>query len=1159
MYDPQEITKLLVFGTNNPSPSDYSQHIRPLDATEPSITYSMRDFMDTGGGRFAYPALFNAVEKFFNSTTLSNNNNNPYDYAGILSALNLSPKDFTLGISQYGTDIGGADHADRSYIFGSTSFKLNTSTIMFHIDPNGVKTITGLEVRAFDDNFDFNTDNPLANLVNTALLGQTFDPYGLNRGAVEIRYREAGGADGVGKSYGTYTQTDFANHQALKNNVSLGAGLKDAQGIASLATNGGIGYFQNITSDQFLSYRNNGMRVIYGSPEDDNLRAINHQVPQQPLRFFMVGGEGNDRLTGYRFADEIEGNEGNDILQGELENDTLIGGKGNDNLDGGFDHDSLDGGEDNDTLDGGSGNDILNGDEGDDYLDGGTGNDTLNGGEGDDTLKGGSLLLGLGGGNDEAIYRGRKEDYNITFPNKTVKIEDMTAGRDGTDTLTGVETAVFSDQTVDLRGRDVALVIDTTGSMGDDIAAVQASAREILDSLFDNSPNSRIAVVGYNDPSTTTFLSFTDQPSIEDRKTAAINAINNISVGGGGDFPEAVNAGLLRALNGGAGAWRPEAAARRIILFGDAPPNDNELRPQVLALASNLGISTPSSARSSIATSSLASEVTLTTDPVTATDEEENTTTVPVEIFTIQIGSDPTTAEDFASLAAETGGESFNAADADQLVDELIEVIETPINNLPTVANPISHQVAIEDQDFSFTFPDNTFLDPDLEDSLTYSASLEDGSPLPGWLSFAPDTRTLSGTPTQSDVGTVNIAVIATDNEGATATETFSLLTVEEVDPVVLGEVGTVTDFNHVSQTINFSQTYNNPVVIAGPLSYNGSHTATVRIEFVTDDGFTAFVQEPSNLDGVHPFLENFSYLVLEAGTWQLADGSLVEVGGIDTDATVRESWETIDFETNFPETPAIFSSVQSYNGGDFVRTRQREDSESGFQLSLEEEEGKLSGGHLTETVGYVAIDSGSGSINGLDYTVGSTPDEVDHHWYDLDFDNNFAQEPNFLAQLASYDGPDSAGLRYQNLTDEGVQVFVEEDTSQDRETWHTTEVVNFLAIADGVLSGYGYDPITGMALVNGTDSDEILVGTEGDDSITGGLGQDVFVLGQGEDLISDFTDGADKIGLTVEFEELTFNQVSGHSVISFGADSLTLIGVDSSLLTESDFASVVI
>lgn len=49
MYDPIEITKLLVFGTANPSSDDYNQHIRPTDATPASITYNMLEYMTTGG------------------------------------------------------------------------------------------------------------------------------------------------------------------------------------------------------------------------------------------------------------------------------------------------------------------------------------------------------------------------------------------------------------------------------------------------------------------------------------------------------------------------------------------------------------------------------------------------------------------------------------------------------------------------------------------------------------------------------------------------------------------------------------------------------------------------------------------------------------------------------------------------------------------------------------------------------------------------------------------------------------------------------------------------------------------------------------------------------------------------------------------------------
>jgi len=44
------------------------------------------------------------------------------------------------------------------------------------------------------------------------------------------------------------------------------------------------------------------------------------------------------------------------------------------------------------------------------------------------------------------------------------------------------------------------------------------------------------------------------------------------------------------------------------------------------------------------------------------------------------------------------------------------------------------------------------------------------------------------------------------------------------------------------------------------------------RFDIRTMNGFTAFIQEPSNLDGWHTW-ESFSYLVLEAGTWQWPEG----------------------------------------------------------------------------------------------------------------------------------------------------------------------------------------------------------------------------------------------------------------------------------------------
>ena len=64
----------------------------------------------------------------------------------------------------------------------------------------------------------------------------------------------------------------------------------------------------------------------------------------------LVGGAGNDVLTGWTGTNVISGGAGNDILDGQQGDDTLDGGPGNDQLTGGAGLDVLDGGSDTDML-----------------------------------------------------------------------------------------------------------------------------------------------------------------------------------------------------------------------------------------------------------------------------------------------------------------------------------------------------------------------------------------------------------------------------------------------------------------------------------------------------------------------------------------------------------------------------------------------------------------------------------------------------------------------------------------------------------------------------------------------------------------------------------------------------------------------------------------
>ena len=83
-------------------------------------------------------------------------------------------------------------------------------------------------------------------------------------------------------------------------------------------------------------------------------------------------------------------------------------------------------------------------------------------------------------------------------------------------------------------------------------------------------------------------------------------------------------------------------------------------------------------------------------------------------------------------------------------------------NFLPYRKNPIEDKTDSVGHSINFQVPDTTFVDDDGNNTLTYSAKLVNGSPLPYWLVFDPKAATFSGIPPKAD--TLNIMVTAKDS-----------------------------------------------------------------------------------------------------------------------------------------------------------------------------------------------------------------------------------------------------------------------------------------------------------------------------------------------------------------------------------------------------------
>jgi len=129
------------------------------------------------------------------------------------------------------------------------------------------------------------------------------------------------------------------------------------------------------------------------------------------------------------------------------------------------------------------------------------------------------------------------------------------------------------------------------------------------------------------------------------------------------------------------------------------------------------------------------------------------------------------------------------------------------INEVPELKTPLLNQQILEDSFFEYTVPLNTFIDQDIGDVLTFSASLNDDGQLPIWLSFDNATATFSGTPLQSDIGEIHLKVTATDT-GSLSTHSDFILTVENVNdaPEVSEPIQDQTTYEDTVYTLTISE-----------------------------------------------------------------------------------------------------------------------------------------------------------------------------------------------------------------------------------------------------------------------------------------------------------------------------------------------------------------
>ena len=531
----------------------------------------------------------------------------------------------------------------------------------------------------------------------------------------------------------------------------------------------------------------------------------------------VVGGDGKDFIrTGQNASSPTF--KDNDIAFGGEASDVLMGGGGDDQLWGEYidsanEAGGADSGERGDWVSGELGNDTLNGSRRSDVLFGGAGQDIVKGGAGDDLILGDGhytpfskstalpyaesttqsfiwddarqdmvkvtpgnyglhpVTIASGLAYNWTVERTAGDDFALKAPAGLIT-QQRVAANGGDDRLFGGEGA---DWMAGQTGNDALFGGDGDDTMyGDDIGMAETDAGQDL--MYGDAGNDRMWGGAKND--------VMDGGAGNDKLYG--EAGDDFLLGGGGDDELSGNEGA-DTLDGGTGADR--------LLGGDGDDQlwgaDGDDTLDGGAGADRLhGGRGKDQLQGGVGDDTYLFDAGDDAGVVSTANDSEGNNTVELSggaLKDMQLtGSDSAwllryTKDDSVQLSGsfkvQWGGRSYTLAELAKAIADATppDTPPPPANSAPSVAKPLQNTSAVEFVPLVLPIADGTFIDPDKNDKLTYSASLVGGAALPTWLVFDAPTRTLRGTPDGNAAGALQLRITATDAAGLSASSDFEL------------------------------------------------------------------------------------------------------------------------------------------------------------------------------------------------------------------------------------------------------------------------------------------------------------------------------------------------------------------------------------------------
>lgn len=272
---------------------------------------------------------------------------------------------------------------------------------------------------------------------------------------------------------------------------------------------------------------------------------------------------------------------------------------------------------------------------------------------------------------------------------------------------------------------------------------------------------------------------------------------------------------------------------------------------------------------------------------------------------------------------------------------------------------------------------------------------------------------------------------------------------------MAIGEAGSITTNSPTENqpiTVTFSEALTDPV-IALTATNNGGDQFVLRVIDQTLDAngdttaFTFIIEEWEYHNGSHNATETVNWLAIEKGVHTLPDGRTIEAGTSTISSTGQNTGGTASFAGGFTDPPVVLTSVMSENDTTTVDSDPSNITATGFDLTLQEEEAQ-DGVHAAETIGWIAIEEGGDATSGTASTNTGLDERVDTIDLNASFTNSVV-----LGETQTLNGPDTATVVIDSQSNSTVDVFLEEEQSDDPETNHINETVGIVAFENGLIT----------------------------------------------------------------------------------------------------------